>query len=127
MMNYAYNSQFGVPYQQPSQFYKVIPISNKTDTSKFVAEFNGTPIYFHNQTTNEIYIKQFDVKTGVTTLQEFRRAELPLDGGNTQKDINPYENDFRLINDKIDGLRETFDSYIEAHNDEPENRKGGKK
>lgn len=60
-------------------------------------------------------------------MQEFRRAEMPLGGSNAQKDINPYENDFRLINDKIDGLRETFDSYIEAHNDEPENRKGGKK
>lgn len=135
MMNFnnAYNSPYygvQVPQQlpQPTQCYKIIPISNKNDTNTAIADFNGTPIYFHNQSNNEIYIKQFDIKTGVTTLQEFKRVEQGVN--EHQSNVNPFEHDFKSINDKIDGLQRTFDDYIKSQSqieEEIETKKGSKK
>lgn len=108
MMNYNnYNSQFGVPYQQQTQFYRIIPIASKTDTSKVLADFNGTPVYFHNQNTNEIYIKQFDVKTGITTLQEFKRVDGEIE------ETNLYTKEFEEINKSIADLKDYVEKSIE--------------
>jgi len=122
MMNYSnggynYNPYYPQPQQMTPQVnsiqtYKIIPISNKNDTNAAIADFNGTPIYFHNQSNNEIYIKQFDVKTGVTTLQEFKRVESPLSDDKDTNNVNIYKNDFQSLNDKIDSLQKTFDDYI---------------
>ena len=100
MNNFNYNSQYGVPYQQQMQFYRIIPIASKADTSKVLADFNGTPVYFHNQNTNEIYIKQFDVKTGMTTLQEFKRTDGEVE------ETNLYAKEFDEINKSIADLRD---------------------
>lgn len=134
MMNFnnAYNSPYyGVQYpqnlqNQPTQCYKIIPISDKKDTNTAIADFNGTPIYFHNQSNNEIYIKQFDIKTGVTTLQEFKRVE---NGIEAQQNQNFYERDFKSLNNKIDILQKSFDDYIKSQEvtEEIETKKGNKK
>ena len=89
--------------QQPQQQgYKVIPISNKNETNSVITDFNGTPIYFHNLSSNEIYIKQFDIKTGLATLQEFKRVEQLSE--DKQVNINPYADDFKSINKKLDSI-----------------------
>lgn len=127
MLN-TYNPQiYGVPLTSHTQFYKIIPISSKADTSKFVADFNGTPLYFHNQTNNEIYIKQFDMKTGVTTIQDYKRAEQQFDENKQDIQIS-YENDIKQISDRIDCLQKTFDDYINSNNsDDSDVKKGSKK
>lgn len=113
---YSYMNQY--PYQTQPQFYRVIPISSIDEANKMPVDFNGTPTYFHNQATNEIYIKQFDVKTGLSNLQVFSRA---LKGDKTEKNINPYEEDFNAIKQKLDTLTEMFNK------DEEENEKPKKK
>ena len=101
---------YGYPYlnpylnQQP-QIYRVIPISNIEEANKMSVDFNGTPTYFHNQATNEIYIKQFDVKTGLSNLQVFSRAS---SNGKSKNDINPFEESLNTINKKLDTLAEMF-------------------
>ena len=99
---YGYNPYYNSQPQQinPTQSYKVIPVSSKNETNSAIADFNGTPLYFHNQSNNEIYIKQFDIKTGVTTLQEFKRVEPSIMDEKDKVNINPYENDFKAINDR---------------------------
>ena len=114
MQNYPYNLQNFNPYQpqqfqhpqQTAQGYKVIPVSNRNEVNSFITDFNGTPVYFHNQATNEIYVKQFDIKTGLAKIQEFRHAESDLSHVESESNINPYENDFKSINERLDGLYE---------------------
>ena len=115
MQNYAgfngYNNQFMPQYQhsqaqiQNNQGYRIIPISNKSETNSVIADFNGNPIYFHNQANNEIYIKQFDIKTGLAKLQEYKKVEIdnPIDN---KEQANPYQDEFRLINERLEELKE---------------------
>lgn len=136
-MTMNFNGGYGMPpyypQQQPpmqqqaqtTQAYRIIPVSSKNDTNAAIADFNGTPIYFHNQSNNEIYIKQFDLKTGVTTLQEYKRVEPPVSDKKDVVKVNTYENDFKAINDRLDGLYK----LLETNNVEEveEVKKGNKK
>ena len=115
MQNYnPYNLQNYSPYQpqqlqhqQPQQQgYKVIPVSNRNEVNSFITDFNGTPVYFHNQSTNEIYVKQFDIKTGLAKVQNFKHVEGDLSMVESESNVNPYEKDFKHINERLDGLYE---------------------
>lgn len=101
-------------YQNPYMFnnsipYRVMPISNIEEVNRTPVDFNGSPTYFHNQTNNEIYVKQFDVRTGLSNLQVFKRQV------ETDKDINPYERKFEAINQRLDALAELFDKQEEKN------------
>ena len=65
MQNYIqqppYMRQFQQPFYSNQTGYKVMPISNEAEINNYTVDFNGTPTYFHNQTTNEILLKQFDL------------------------------------------------------------------
>ena len=94
-------------YQQNRQmFYKAIPIANESDMNNITVDFNGTPTYFHNQMTNEIYVRQFDIRTGLTTTQKFVRFEpsnKPIEGSENNRD---YKEELEAIYGKINGLEE---------------------
>ena len=92
--------------QTNQQGYKLIPVSNRNEVNSFITDFNGTPVYFHNQATNEIYVKQFDIKTGLAKIQEFHHAESDLNHVEKENSINPYEENFKSINERLDGLYE---------------------
>lgn len=114
MQNYGFNNynpylpqyQHQTPQQQTQQGFKLIPVSNRNEVNSFITDFNGTPVYFHNQATNEIYVKQFDIKTGLAKIQEFKHAETDLSHAESESNINSYEKDFKAINDRLDGLYE---------------------
>ena len=115
MQNYPYNmqgynpyqmQQFQHPQQQTPQSFKLIPVSSKNEVNSFITDFNGTPVYFHNQATNEIYIKQFDIKTGLAKIQEFKHSESDLSHVENENNINPYEKDFKALNERFDTLFE---------------------
>ena len=95
-----YNNPF-MPIQQPQQqFYKVLPISNRKEADNIPVDLSGHPTYFHNQTNNEIYVKQFDVRTGLATIQEFKRIDHSAD---EQKD--QYCNEFKNIREQLSGIQ----------------------
>lgn len=108
--NYGFNpyqqQQFHQTQQQNSQSFKLIPVSSKNEVNSFITDFNGTPAYFHNQATNEIYIKQFDIKTGLAKIQEFKHVESDLSHDEEQNNINPYEKDFKAINERLDVIEQ---------------------
>ena len=130
MQNYPYNMQGFNPYQaqqfqhqpiqQTPQSFKLIPVSSKNEVNSFITDFNGTPVYFHNQATNEIYIKQFDIKTGLAKIQEFKHAESDLSHVENESNANIYEKDFKALNERIDGL---FDLYSSLKPVEKEGKK----
>ena len=95
-MVYPYHQQqYPYQYQQRNQL-RIIPVSN-------IMEANSTPVdgfepmFFYNRAENVIYMKQLN-QTGAAPIQVFKletQQETP---------VNPYENDFKLITEKIDGL-----------------------
>jgi len=127
MQNYMpqqFNRQFNpVPGTQmfnPSlqqNVLKMYAVTNKEEATATPVDFNGIPTFFYNQSTNEIYKKQFDINSGLAVLQEFKKNEPlqePESKENEVPNINPYEDDFKALNDKIDGLRKTFETYINS-------------
>jgi hypothetical protein len=104
----AYN--FG--YQQ-NRGFKVIPVANEFEMNNITVDFNGMPTYFHNQNSNEIYIKQFDIKTGATTIQKFIKSDNAgheLTGVNPETGVNIYEEKLNAINERLDGLYELIEN-----------------
>ena len=116
----AYNFNYNQQFQRPMG-YKVMPVANEFEMNNVTVDFNGTPTYFHNQNSNEIYVRQFDMKTGLTTTQKYIKSDVSnagLNGSKPETDINLYEEKFNALNERLDGLKE----MLEAISD-----KGGKK
>ena len=105
--------------------YRVLPISNEIEMNNTTVDFSGVPTYFHNQNTNEIYVKQFDIKTGLTTSQKYIKSDNAgheISNENPSGNINPFEENFKALNERFDRLENLL---IEV---EPEDdKKGGKK
>jgi hypothetical protein len=98
-------------YQQQlrTMGFKVIPVANEFEMNNITVDFNGTPTYFHNQNLNEIYVKQFDIKTGLTTTQKFIKSDnagREINGAKPESNINLYEDRFNAINDRLTALEE---------------------
>lgn len=104
--------------QQPQQygnfrpiFYKALPIANDAEMNNYTVDFNGTPTYFHNQMTNEIYVKQFDMRTGLTSLQKYIKFEQdskPVNESKEENNRDVLKEELDAIYGKIDGLQEAI-------------------
>lgn len=129
----GYNNQYMQQYQPPQpvhtpqvqQSFKIIPISNKNETNAIIADLNGTPLYFHNLSNNEIYIKQFDIKTGLTSLQEFQKIH-PENVDSKENEKVTFETSFNAINERLDGFNNKLDKLLNSKVENVEN-KGSKK
>ena len=123
--NYLQNAQ---NYQtQQNNFVKVYFVTNKQEANSIIPDPNGTPLFFFNKGSNEIYLKQVDTQTGLAIFKEYaeiKPVEKPIKEENLKKDINIYKEDFNALNDKLDTLQETFDSYIRQNSNKE--IKGGK-
>lgn len=104
--------------QQPQQygnyrpvFYKALPIANEAEMNNYTVDFNGTPTYFHNQMTNEIYVKQFDMRTGLTSTQKFVKFEpisTPVEESKEENKKDVFKEELDAIYGKLNGLEETI-------------------
>ena len=118
MQNYPQNYR---PYFN-QVFYKVVPVMSENETNNITVDFNGTPTYFHNQSNNEIYIKQFDFRSGLTTVQRFVKSEhdsKPTDDSKTDESINIPKKDFEALNERLNSFEQMLGELQE--------QKGGKK
>lgn len=108
MQNYLQQPQFARP-----MFYKALPIANEMEMNNYTVDFNGMPTYFHNQATNEIYVKQFDIRTGLTTTQKFIKFEgnsKPNNEGKSESNINLLKEDFDALNGRLNGLEKMIEN-----------------
>lgn len=114
MQNYLQQPQFARP-----MFYKALPIANEAEMNNYTVDFNGMPTYFHNQATNEIYVKQFDIRTGLTSTQKFVKFEpssTPVKESKEENKKDAFKEEFDAIYGKIDGLQEAIKN-ISRNND----------
>lgn len=108
-----YNQQ----YTQQNRFLKMIPVTNRVEADSTQVDYSGTPTFFYNQTTGEIYKKQFDIQTGLATFQEFKRiepSELAETKETTYLDMETYKRDYDALYGKIDGLELTIQKLIKS-------------
>ena len=96
-------------YQQQMPFSRVIPVSSENDMSRYTVDFNGTPTYFYNQATNEIFVKQFDMRTGITNTQKFVKAEVPSVANNEIK----IDDTIKSLDERIDTIKNRLDTLEE--------------
>ena len=125
-----------LPQQQPfnsyrpmQMFYKALPVTSEAEMNTYTVDFNGMPTYFHNQATNEIYVKQFDIRTGLTTTQKFIKFEPDSKPNNESKDadnINLYKEELNAIYSKLDGLEERFKKLTVNNNQDIKGAKNAK-
>ncbi len=108
MQNYLQQPQFA-----RSMFYKALPIANEAEMNTYTVDFNGMPTYFHNQATNEIYVKQFDIRTGLTTTQKFIKSEgnnKPNLESKEENNIDLYKKDVDALNGRLNSLEKMIDN-----------------
>lgn len=82
----------------------VIPVTNIDEANAFRVDPTGIPTFFYNAGKNEIYMKRTNTQTGLADFLIFSKLEKPRTDVNNQKGINTYKEDFKALNDKIDGL-----------------------
>ena len=90
MMNYGFNPLFNT---QP-QGFTTLPVSNIQEANSFRVSMDGTPTYFHNMATGEIYVKRNNRQTGLCDFETYTKV-VPA-----QVDSITLE----TLNQKIDGI-----------------------
>lgn len=103
-------------FQNPyyTQQLRVLVINTAEEANRIPADINGSPLFFYNKNTNEIYVKQFYIGTGITTFDKYIKFEGDSKPNNEEKkenDINIYNDKFNAINDRLDGLQKQLDSF----------------
>lgn len=102
------------PMQQPAQpqtvNYVAIPVANIEEANAYRVDLNGTPTFFYNAGKNEIYLKRTNTQTGAADFFTFAKQEQPKTDEKSEKPILVnYEQDFKALNDKIDGFGTKID------------------
>lgn len=100
---YPQYAQTPIP-QTKQQTLTIIPVTNKEEATAFMVDTFGTPTFFYNAGANEIYLKRTNLETGGADFLIFSKVAKPTTGVEDKKDINTYKEDFKTLNDKIDGL-----------------------
>lgn len=93
--------------QQPQQvqnFFKTMPVTNMEEANATQVAIDGTPTFFYNASKNEIYLKRISMQTGLAEFQKFQLVQAPSSNEKTCSCNNTYNEQFKAINDKLDGL-----------------------
>ena len=88
------------PYQQYRVSYRLTPIASDAELNGMPVEYNGNPTYFHNQSTDETYVRYFDIKTGITpTIRYSRTDKQPAQA--VKQETPKYEEQFKLMAEQL--------------------------
>lgn len=116
-------NQYGQPYQFKPNL-KIIPVTNRQEANSTQVDYSGVPTFFYNQTTGEIYKKQFDVSTGLATFHEFVKSDKPYLEENEPLNSNSYKEELNAILSRLDGLELTIEKLVKFQ--EPKGVKNAK-
>ena len=121
MQNYMNYNPMATPQQrlmqleQQQQFnrgFSIIPVTKEQEAyAAQIDILNGTPSFFWNQNAGEIYLKQIN-QYGKADFIKFAKQSKPVLNENVLKNTNTYEEDFKALNDKIDGLASSIKTLL---------------
>lgn len=110
-----FNNGFMPTQQRQPNFLRMIAVTNKEEANATPVEFNGVPMFFFNQNSNEIYLKQFDIATG-GKLETYRKVDAVAEPEKVVEQPN-----YKELNTKIDEIHALLATVLEQQAD-----KGGK-
>lgn len=90
--------------QQNAQGLPAVSVSSIDEARVYIVDPLGTPTLFYNAGKNEVYVKRQNKQTAEVEFYHFERASEPENDIKDEKGINTYEENFKALNDKIDGL-----------------------
>ncbi len=93
MMNFNYGYGFN-PMTTTQQSFLTLPVSNIQEATSYRVSLDGTPTYFHNMSTGEIYLKRTNRQTGTCEFEVFTKV-MP-------EKVNSIT--LETLNQKIDGI-----------------------
>ena len=104
-MTYGFQQQ-----QFQPNFSKAFTVTSREQATNTPVDFNGLPTFFYNQNANEVYLKQFDVRTGSAIWKEYKAVE-PVCNEQKPKylELERYDKDYTALNNKIDSLISRID------------------
>lgn len=105
MQNYIPQNPYTQPNYRPLG-YRMVPIASEAEMAGVAVDYSGNPTYFHNQSTNEIYIKYFDIKTGLTPIIKYIREDKMVQPNHEEQQAP------RDYVDKMNQLNAKFDTVL---------------
>lgn len=113
------------------QVLQTIPVSTIEEAKAYIVDAFGTPTLFYNAGKNEVYLKRTNKDTAEAEFFTFAKQEQPISEIKEEKSVNTYENDFKVLNDKIDSFSLKFDNLYSLLQEKPQEieqpvSKGGK-
>lgn len=82
--------------QQQTQSFSTIPVTSIEEANAYRVDLYGTPTFFYNAGSNEVYLKRTN-QTGLADFIVFKRTENEVE---VEKEDN-----FKIINEKLDNLQ----------------------
>lgn len=107
MLNYGFNpyqQQFIQPQTQPQ--IKAISVTNKSEANSVIPDTTGIPTLFWNKGADEIYLKQFDITTGLGIFKEYVLKQ--PEQTEQHEEVTPqknYDEDFKILGNKLDEIK----------------------
>ena len=83
--------------QQQTQSFSTIPVTSIEEANAYRVDLYGTPTFFYNAGSNEVYLKRTN-QNGLADFVVFKRAE-------TEVEVSKEEDNFKIINEKLDNLQ----------------------
>lgn len=95
-------------FQQPQQqTFSIIPVTSEQEATAFRVDMFGTPTFFFNSATNEVYLKRINTQTGMADFIKFAKLEQATSEENNKIGINTYLDKLNAIESKLDSLLPT--------------------
>ena len=82
--------------QQQTQTFNIIPVTSVEEANAYRVDLYGTPTFFYNAGSNEVYLKRTN-QTGLADFIVFKRVEVEVEA--------EKEDNFKIINEKLDNLQ----------------------
>lgn len=113
MQNFGpqYNNMYRMPYSMPNYYtqpvtpqpqvqYKMTQVTSRNEADATIPDVSGAPTFFFNRGTNEVYLKQMDLQTGMAMFKEY--IEKPVE--QTPVETKPVV-DITTLNEKLDAIK----------------------
>ena len=113
MQNFGpqYNNMYRMPYSMPNYYtqpvtpqpqvqYKMTQVTSRNEADATIPDVSGAPTFFFNRGTNEVYLKQMDLQTGMAMFKEY--IEKPVEQAPVE--TKPVV-DITTLNEKLDAIK----------------------
>lgn len=94
--------------------YRINPIGKIEEADSIYPDLNGTPLFFFDQSRNEIYVKQRKVQTGEVEILRYSLSKEPVE----EMKVASFDDKINALRDELTEIKEVLKVKKVAKNDE---------